>query len=63
MLKDLYASGRWVVARYHSKCTCDKHINPGDDLWYVPYQKKGYCSTCKKKTYPEDLKNLLDIPY
>lgn len=62
-LTDLYASGRWIVAKYHSACPCGKYIIPGDDLWYVPYQKKGYCSTCKKQTYPKELKDLLDISY
>jgi hypothetical protein len=59
MLTDLYYNGKWIVAKHHSSCKCGNHISPGDDIWYIPIDKKVSCAPCKRQTYPKELKELL----
>ena len=56
---DLYSRGRWLKAKYSSICKCGNTIKPGDDLWYVPYQKRSFCYQCGASNYSDDLKALL----
>lgn len=58
---DLYSNGKWIVAKYHSNCKCGQHINPGDDLWFIPYKKETWCTKCGHSLYPPALKKLLNI--
>ncbi len=56
---NLYATGRWIKAKFPSICSCGNHINLGDECWYIPYQHKVKCETCEKRNYPSELKTLL----
>jgi len=52
--------GTWIIAKYHSTCSCGITINPGDDVWYIIDKKKVICTTCGHALYPPGLKQLLE---
>jgi hypothetical protein len=44
---------RWITARYRSRCSCGREIQPGDQAMYYPLARTTACQDCGRQTEAE----------
>ena len=56
---------RWIRARYAGRCSCGQRVQPGDNAYYYPEEKRLKCRACGReaelKITADDIRRALRL--